>query len=288
MAWQALKFQASAEEAASLSELLLSEGALSVAIENADEFDALFQYELAEDVVLWQVNTVSGLFDATVDVAAVAARVGIRDFLIESIEEQDWVRKSQSQFAPIQISPRLWIAPSWHERIDHNATTIVLDPGLAFGTGSHPSTRLCLAWLAEHIKGGESVLDYGCGSGILAIAAAKLGAARVIGADIDPVAVTVAQENAEKNKISAEFFTVDNLPAFTAKVVLANILAQPLKMLAPVLAETTAPSGTLVLSGILRRQADGIAQIYEKWFQMQPPTFADEWACLIGIKKNAQ
>ncbi len=288
MGWQALKFRASAEEAASLSELLLSEGALSVAIENSDEFDALFQYELAEDLVLWQDNTVSGLFDATVDVAAVAARVGIRDFLIENIEEQDWVRKSQSQFAPIQISPRLWIAPSWHERVDHNATTIVLDPGLAFGTGSHPSTRLCLTWLAEHIQGGESVLDYGCGSGILAIAAAKLGAARVSGVDIDPVAVTVAQENAEKNKISAEFFTVDNLPAFTANVVLANILAQPLKMLAPVLAEKTAPFGTLVLSGILRRQAEGIAQIYEKWFQMQPPIFADEWVCLIGVKKSAR
>lgn len=288
MAWQALKFKASSEEAASLSELLLSEGALSVTIENADEFDALFQYELAEDVVLWPVNTVSGLFDSTVDIAAIAARVGIPDFQIEDIEEQDWVRKSQSQFAPIQISPRLRIAPSWHELVDHNATTIVLDPGLAFGTGGHPSTRLCLTWLAEHIQGGESVLDYGCGSGILAIAAAKLGAARVIGVDIDPVAVTVAQENAENNKISAEFFTVDNLPAFTAKVVLANILAQPLKMLAPVLAEKTAASGTVVLSGILRQQAEAIAQLYENWFQMQPPAFADEWACLIGIKKIAR
>lgn len=285
MGWQALKFQASAKEAAGLSELLLSEGALSVAIENADEFDALFQYELAEDVVLWQVNTVSGIFDATIDAAAIAARIGVANFQIESIEEEDWVRKSQSQFAPIQISPRLWITPSWHERVDHRHAMIVLDPGLAFGTGSHPSTRLCLTWLAEHIKGGESVLDYGCGSGILAIAAAKLGAARVIGVDIDPVAVTVAQENAEKNKISAEFFTVDNLPAFTAKVVLANILAQPLKMLAPLLAEKTAPSGTLVLSGILSRQAEAIVQIYENWFHMQSPIFSEEWACVIGTKK---
>ena len=288
MGWQALKFQASPEEAANLSELLLSEGALSVAIENADELDALFQYELAEDVVLWQVNTVSGIFDSTVNVSAVAARVGIRDFRIENIEEQDWVRSSQSQFAPIQISPRLWIAPSWHEDVDRDATTIVLDPGLAFGTGSHPSTRLCLTWLAENIKGGESVLDYGCGSGILAIAAAKLGAAQVIGVDIDPVAVSVAQENAEKNKISAGFFTVDNLPAVTAKVVVANILAQPLKMLAPLLAEKTAFAGTVVLSGILRRQAEGIAQIYGSWFHMQPPIFIDEWACFIGTKKTSR
>lgn len=288
MAWQALKFKASSDEAARLSELLLIEGALSVAIENADESDTLFQYELAEELVLWQVNTVSGIFDSTADLKAIAAGVGINDFRIENIEEQDWVRKSQSQFSPIQISPRLWIVPSWREVVDPRATTLILDPGLAFGTGSHPTTRLCLVWLAEHIKGGESVLDYGCGSGILAIAAAKLGAARVIGMDIDPVAITVAQENAEKNEISAEFFTVDNLPAFTADVVIANILAQPLKLLAPILAERTARSGTLILSGILRKQADAISQLYENWFQMQPPVFADEWVCLIGTKNPAR
>lgn len=288
MGWQALKFKASSEEAARLSELLLIEGALSVAIENADEADILFQYELADELVLWHVNTVSGLFESTADLKAIAAGAGITDFRIEPIEEQDWVRKSQSQFAPVQISPRLWIAPSWHEVVDPSATTLILDPGLAFGTGSHPTTRLCLAWLAEHIKGGESVLDYGCGSGILAIAAAKLGAARVIGVDIDPVAVTVAQENAKKNKISAEFFTVDNLPAFTADVVVANILAQPLKMLAPILAERVAPAGTLILSGILRQQSDAISQLYENWFQMQPPVFMDEWVCLIGTKNPAR
>ncbi len=287
MNWHALKFKASSTEAARLSDILISQGALSVAIENADDYDPVFQYELAEEMVLWQANTVSGMFHLSADLKAIARYAGIDDFIIENIEEQDWVRQSQSQFNPIQISSRLWIAPSWHEVVDPKAINLVLDPGLAFGTGSHPTTRLCLAWLAEHIKGGESVLDYGCGSGILAIAAAKLGAGRVIGADIDPLAVKVSQENAKKNKINAEFYLVDSLPEFTADVVLANILAQPLKLLALMLAERTASQGVIVLSGILSSQVDAITEHYKKWFEMCPPVVAEEWACLTGKKTSS-
>lgn len=284
MSWQALKFKASPEDASRLSDLLLAQGALSVAIESADEHDPLFQYELAQEVVLWQANTVSGVFDFSADLEAVAAEVGIADFTTENIEEQDWVRQSQSQFSPIQISPRLWIAPSWHAVSDPHAVTLVLDPGLAFGTGSHPTTRLCLEWLAHNIKGGETILDYGCGSGILAIAAAKLGAGRVIGVDIDPVAVKVSEENAENNKAKAQFTDVDNLPPFVADIVIANILAQPLKILAPVLAEKTALGGTIILSGILNTQVEAITQEYQQWFVMNPPTLSEAWACLTGIK----
>jgi ribosomal protein L11 methyltransferase len=206
-------------------------------------------------------------------------------FVVEPVPETDWVRQTQSQFDPIPISSRLWIVPTWHQAPDSNAINLQLDPGLAFGTGSHPTTRLCLRWLDANLKGGESVLDYGCGSGILAIAALKLGAGNAVGVDIDPQAVQASRFNAEQNGVTADFFLPDQAPSSAYDLVLANILSNPLRALAPLLAGATRPGGRLVLSGILAEQAQEIAAIYGQWFDMAPAIEDDGWVCLSGTRR---
>jgi ribosomal protein L11 methyltransferase len=192
---------------------------------------------------------------------------------------------TQSQFDPIRISERLWITPTWHESPDPSAVNLQLDPGLAFGTGSHPTTRLCLQWLDAHIKGGETVLDYGCGSGILAIAALKLGAGHTVGTDIDPQAIRSSLDNAQQNGVSADFYLPDALPAGQHDVVVANILANPLRMLGELLASHVKTGGKIVLSGILAEQADELSAIYSTWFEMDAPVFDEGWTRLTGTKR---
>ena len=196
------------------------------------------------------------------------------------------MRLTQSQFDPIRISQRLWIVPTWHTPSDPDAINIVLDPGLAFGTGSHPTTRLCLRWLDSNLQGGESVLDYGCGSGILAIAALKLGAAHAVGIDVDSQAVIASRDNAAANKVgNAQFYQPDDAPHDTYDLVVANILTNPLRMLAPLLSNATRQGGQIVLSGILEEQARDVMNIYQKWFDMNAPIVEDGWACLSGRKR---
>jgi ribosomal protein L11 methyltransferase len=222
--------------------------------------------------------------------AAQAAGLGDSPLYVATpVEEQDWVRVTQSQFGPIRISSRLWIVPSWHESPDSSAINLMLDPGLAFGTGSHPSTRLCLAWLDENVQGGEDVLDYGCGSGILAIAARKLGAAHVIGIDIDPHAIAASRENALRNRCGeaeAQFHS-DFFPQGQPKtdIVVANILAKPLIMLAPVLAHAMKPGGRIALSGILDEQAGEVMQAYRQWMDMRIAGKEEDWVLLSGTRK---
>ena len=175
--------------------------------------------------------------------------------------------------------------PSWHNAPDEAAINIKLDPGLAFGTGSHPTTRLCLQWLDQNITPDDEVLDYGCGSGILAVAAIKLGAKAADGVDIDPQAVESAQFNAENNGVKALFRLPENCPNKQYSVVVANILANPLRMLGDLLASKTQSGGRIVLSGILAEQADEISAIYQQWFDMLEPTIDEGWACLSGVKK---
>jgi ribosomal protein L11 methyltransferase len=206
------------------------------------------------------------------------------DYKIAEVAEQDWVRLTQSQFDPIRVSARLWIVPSWHASPDPTAINIILDPGLAFGTGGHPTTRLCLDWLDRHMSPGCSVIDYGCGSGILAIAAAKLGAARVRGVDIDAQAVQSSRYNAQRNCVIAEFSDANEPPPEPADVVLANILSNPLIALAPLLARLTLPGGTLVLSGILPLQAAEVAHEYRTWFHIGPPATDEGWVRLSGTR----
>jgi ribosomal protein L11 methyltransferase len=221
-------------------------------------------------------------------VRAAAARAGLAaepHYSTELLQDRDWVRLTQSQFDPIRISARLWIVPSWHEFPDPDAINLELDPGLAFGTGSHPTTRLCLQWLDSNVRGGESILDYGCGSGILAIAAKKLGAGQVVGIDIDPQAVQAAAQNAERNHVAARFYLPDAAPEAQYDVVVANILSNPLKVLAPALSALVRRGGRIALSGVLAEQAEDVGGVYSEWFDMNPPVFDEGWACVTGIKR---
>jgi len=204
---------------------------------------------------------------------------------MDRIDDKDWVRLTQSQFAPVQITPRLWVVPTWQEVVDANAINIRLDPGLAFGTGTHPTTRLCLRWLDAQVKPGATVIDYGCGSGILAIAAMKLGAARAQGVDIDEQALLAARNNAVQNQVDVSFFAAADELKSTATVVVANILANPLTVLAPLLTTLTAPGGMIALSGILAPQADDVRDAYGTWFDMHTSEPEDEWVLLAGSKR---
>jgi ribosomal protein L11 methyltransferase len=200
-----------------------------------------------------------------------------------AIADEDWVRATQAQFAPVRITQRLWIVPSWCAAPDPAAINVTLDPGLAFGTGTHPTTRLCLEWLAGELPANASLLDYGCGSGILAIAASMLGAARVTGVDIDAQAVLAARANAAANGVDAVFALPDGLGAVgTFDVVVANILANPLRLLAPALAVRTRPGGHIVLSGILGDQAAEVAAAYAPWFIIDRWKDDDGWVALAG------
>lgn len=291
MAWLSLKLPASKSEAEALADALLEAGALSVSIEDRDagtpdELPQFGEPGLGEPQA-WQHNWVVALLEEACDVPALLDHLGLaggRDFSLERVEEQDWVRATQAQFDPIPITDRLWIVPSWHRAPDPGAINIELDPGLAFGTGSHPTTRLCLRWLAENIKGGEAVLDYGCGSGILAIAAARLGAGPVWGADIDPQAVAAARDNARRNAVATEFYLSDGVPEQQADVLVANILTNPLKALMPLLAAHVKPGGRLVLSGILESQADEVMAAYAPCFSMAVWATEEGWVCLAGVR----
>ena len=278
--------------AEALSDCLMEAGALSVALEDAqagtDEEEPVFgEPGMTEQV--WQANVLTALFAEDDDVAAILD--GLPEDLpfvrlrIEEVPEQDWVRQTQSQFEPIQISPRLWIIPSWHDVPDEQAVNLRLDPGLAFGTGSHPTTYLCLQWLERNIRGGETVLDYGCGSGILAIAALKLGAASAVGVDIDPQAVRSGSDNAQQNGVQADFLLPDDLPDGRFDIVVANILANPLRLLAEMLAGRTRVGGKIVLSGILQEQAEELSAVYARWFELDPPVFEQGWVCLSGTRR---
>jgi ribosomal protein L11 methyltransferase len=305
VAWQCLIIDSDAEHAEELSEVLLQLGALSVDLLDADagtpDEMALFGEPGEPTPSVWQHSRVSALFDESANVNEIlelaASRVRLPQpprHRIESLEDKDWVRLTQSQFEPIRVSDRLWIVPSWQRPRDEDAVNIILDPGLAFGTGSHPTTRLCLRWLDEHLRSGETVLDYGCGSGILAIAAIKLGAANAIGVDVDPQAVTASRSNAMQNEAQhAQFYLADDfcdlpasqLPPSGFDVVIANILTNPLRMLAPLLAHATKPGGQIVLSGVLETQADDVIGVYRQWCDMNPPCFEEGWSLLSGCRR---
>jgi ribosomal protein L11 methyltransferase len=291
MPWVSLKLAADGEGAEALADALMDAGALSVSIEDRDAGTAAEQAQFGEpgldDPKAWQRNWVVALLEADADIAALLTQLKLPAEIereVEAVAEQDWVRLTQSQFEPIPISDRLWIVPSWHDAPDPEAIVLVLDPGLAFGTGSHPTTRLCLKWLEQHLQGAESVLDYGCGSGILAIAAKKLGAGQVVGTDVDAQAITATRNNAESNRTEAAFFLPDALPAGEFDVLVANILTNPLKALMPLLAGRVKAGGRIALSGILAEQADEVLAIYGQFFDMRLWATEDGWVCLTGIK----
>lgn len=295
MSYQQITIAVKDHSAERLADALMDHGALSAAIEDAYAGTANEQAIFGEPGMpaeqVWQQSKVIALFGENTDVAPIVAAAAqdcgltVNTYETELLPEQDWVRLTQAQFDPIKISDRLWITPSWHEAPDENAVNLQLDPGLAFGTGSHPTTRLCLQWLDGHLKGGESVLDYGCGSGILAIAAMKLGAVAATGVDIDEQAIRASNDNAAQNNVDARFYLPDALPQAQFDVVVANILANPLRMLGGLLAERTKQGGRIVLSGILDEQVEEMSGIYAEWFDMAPAQIDEGWACLSGIKR---
>lgn len=295
MGWQNISFLTDASHAEPMCDALLEAGALSASIEDADAGTPDEKPQFGEpdsiNTPAWMHSRLVVLLEPDADIEAIlgeaSTAVGldsVPDFTVDSVEEQNWVQLTQSQFEPIQISGRLWIVPSWHETPDPSAVNLILDPGMAFGTGSHPTTRLCLEWLEREVIEGCSVLDYGCGSGILAIAAARLGAGNVAGVDIDPQAVEAARANAERNGVVARFADSAAPVAGEYDLVVANILSNPLRVLAPAICAHVRSGGRLALSGILREQADEITAIYSQWIPLSVAGTREDWVCLSGVK----
>ncbi len=295
MGWLSVSFLTDASRADPLCDALMAAGALSASIEDADAGTPDERPQFGEPGSInspgWDHSRVVALLEEDADVPALlaeaSAAIGLSEplnYAVGTVADQNWVQLTQSQFDPIRVSERLWIVPSWHESPDPAAINLILDPGMAFGTGSHPTTRLCLEWLERTVSPGCSVLDYGCGSGILAIAAARLGAARVAGVDIDPQAVESARANAERNGVSALFADSAEPVAGEYDLVVANILSNPLRVLAPAICAHVRSGGCLALSGILREQAEEIIAIYAQWLPMEVADTREDWVCLSGVK----
>jgi ribosomal protein L11 methyltransferase len=287
------------EHAEGLSDALMEAGALSVSVEDADEGTEderpLFgEPGMVPEQAAWDHSRVVALTGADDDqaiiVAEAAAAIGLQaapTYTTRAVADADWVRLTQSQFEPIHIGKNIWVVPSWHEAPDPDGLILEVDPGLAFGTGSHPTTRLCMEWLEAHPAPGRSVLDYGCGSGILAMVARKLGAADVAGVDIDPQAIESARLNAERNHCAIDFYVPDDFVASARgaskfDIVVANILSSPLKLMAPMLSGRVAPGGALILSGVLARQAEEVAAAYAPFIQLGVWAEHDGWVALHG------
>ena len=297
MSYRELIVELGRERSEDLSDALIELGALSVSVEDADadtpDEQPLFgEPGLTPERTAWQHSRVIALIgdaqDPAVLLAAAVNEIGLPatpKFELREVAEQDWVRLTQSQFEPIQIGQRIWVVPSWHDAPDPDALILELDPGLAFGTGSHPTTRLCMEWLEQHVTPGASLLDYGCGSGILAILAKKCGANPVIGIDIDPQAVESARLNSARNHADVTYGLPDACPPGEFDIVVANILSNPLKLMASMLSARVKPGGRLALSGILARQAEEVAQVYERWIDISVWREHEGWVCLAGTRR---
>jgi ribosomal protein L11 methyltransferase len=280
-----------------VSDALMEIDALAVSVEDADADTeaekALFgEPGMPAPKAGWQRSSVKALFNTEAEATECVTLLLAQDWAehvhvqtIQAIEEQDWVRLTQSQFKPVDITPTFWIVPSWHDAPEQAKTVMRLDPGLAFGTGTHPTTRMCLRWIATHAQAWPRVLDYGCGSGILAIGAALHGAKHIDAVDIDPAAVISSNANAAENKVQLNVGQPD-LASGEYPLVLANILASPLKLLAPLLCAHIAPGGHLVLAGILERQADELKAAYAPWVQLDVSDSEDGWILMTAQRKS--
>ena len=298
MSWTEIVLEVPRDLTEQVSDALIEAGALSVSVEDADEgTDAerpLFGEPGMEPTEhAWEHSRVVALAEAGADCDAI-----VRDacqmceiteplpFSLRPVAEQDWVRVTQSQFEPIHIGRRIWVVPSWHEAPEPDAVVLELDPGLAFGTGSHPTTRLCMEWLESHAPIGKTMLDYGCGSGILAMLGKKLGLGSVDGVDIDEQAISSAHDNAERNRCDIHFFLPEDFKAARSTtrydLVMANILSSPLKLMAPMLCGRVSRGGSLVLSGVLARQADEVIASYAPLISLSVWAELDGWVALAG------
>ncbi|WP_432240531.1 50S ribosomal protein L11 methyltransferase [Herbaspirillum robiniae] len=303
MGWIEIVIEVARDQAEALSDALMEAGALSVSVEDADEgTDAerpLFgEPGMEPKEAAWDRSRVVALADKDADLATIVtdATVAIGlgyalPFATREVEEQDWVRLTQSQFEPIHIGRRIWVVPSWHDApAQPDALVLELDPGLAFGTGSHPTTRLCMEWLESNAADATQVktlLDYGCGSGILALVAAKVGVPQVIGVDIDPQALEAAGYNSARNQCEVTYYLPEDFAQAHPEgerfdVVVANILAGPLQLMAPMLAGRVRAGGSLVLSGVLDRQADEVIAAYAPYIALTVWAEHEGWVALAG------
>jgi ribosomal protein L11 methyltransferase len=281
-----------------LSDALDALDALSVSVEDADAQTPAEQALFGEPGMPppkdgWQRSRMVALFAQEAQAQEALALLSAQDFFegcqilgVQLVADQDWVRLTQSQFAPVEITSDFWIVPTWHEPPAQARQIIRLDPGLAFGTGTHPTTRMCLRWIAQHGVQDQRVLDYGCGSGILAIGAAKYGATQIDAVDIDDAAVTSTELNAQANNVRLQAGLPDKAQGLY-QTVLANILATPLKVLAPLLCAHVAPSGSLVLAGILERQADELKAAYAPWIALEVADSEDGWILMTATSPVA-
>jgi ribosomal protein L11 methyltransferase len=298
MAWIQLKIEVLPDQIEIIEDSLLLEGAQAVTLQDGAD-QPILEPELGT-MPVWDKTIVIGLFEAEINGDTLTANMkslfaadpkmqGKRfpEHKLELVEDKDWERAWMDNFHPMPFGDRLWVCPSWRDPVDKNAVNLMLDPGLAFGTGTHPTTAHCLRFLDQHVVGNELVIDYGCGSGILGIAALLLGSDRMLGVDNDPQALVATRQNAERNGISAERYDVV-LPANThrieADIMVANILAGPLISLAENIAKLTKSSGKLALSGLLSHQADEVRQAYKPWFNMDGMEQMDDWIILTGTR----
>lgn len=291
MSWLQIKIKTTKEFAEELSEYLHEQGSLAVTFQDSGD-EPLFEPPLNE-LVLWKDVLIIALFPHDTDVNAIVRPIAQMhgaslSYTVETLEDKDWDKMWMSTFKPTQFGKRLWILPSYHEVGDLPPYHVILDPGLAFGTGTHPTTALCLQWLDENLNPDMTVIDYGCGSGILSLAALKLGAKKVWAVDHDPQALRATVENAKRNNIpdeQLEVFLPQTLPNLTADLLLANILANPLIELAATFANLLRVGGTIVLSGILEQQTHDICAVYKKYFAIENIVQQDEWMRVVGQKK---
>jgi len=290
LAWIQLIFNSTPDDAEALSDQLLDTGASAVTFQD-NEDQPIYEPEIGT-TPLWPATNVIALYDAETDtdmligiLTGMMAPQALPSYRIEAVEDKDWIREWMDNFQPMNFGEKLWICPSWHTPPQADAINIMLDPGLAFGTGTHPTTALCLNWLDQSDVKGKVVIDYGCGSGILAIAAALLGAKKVIGVDTDPQALEATQANAERNGVKIDTYLPDDCPDETCDLLLANILAGPLQSLSERLAGLSKSGAMIVLSGILDVQAEDVSQSYQTWFDMKAPVLKDEWIRLVGQKR---
>ena len=299
MAWNQITLYATDALAENLSNFLSELGAVAVTLKEGGKEEIL--EPLPGKTPLWLDTQVVGLFEDDLDMHQIVSTLkqmlvedSFPQYHIEAVADEDWERAWLKDFKPMQFGEKIWIVPSAFEPVDHSAVNIFLDPGLAFGTGTHATTALCLKWLDEHLdsrKLPDNMIDYGCGSGILAIAAAKLGVNNVHAVDIDPQAIIATQSNADKNDVAKciKTYLVDEFDArqpVAADLLLANILANPLMVLAETFANLLKPGAPIVLSGILQEQAEDVLQVYRQWFDMNPPEIQDGWVMLNGRNLN--
>lgn len=292
MSYIEIHIATNATHADNLSNQLTLLGALAVTMKDAG--DQPIYEPSAETPLVWDETTVVGLFDGNHQMLPLVSHFEnqqvaglLSHFRLIPVADEDWVRRSLDSFKPIPFGKRLWICPSWHTPPSPNAVNVMLDPGLAFGTGSHPTTALCLEWLDEHITSDPTMIDYGCGSGILGIAALKLGAKQVLAVDHDAQALQATNANALQNGIQPiDLKTVypDEVDTLPADIVVANILAKPLIELSSILAKLTKIGGKIALSGILKEQVADITAAYEPYFTLQMVKYSAEWCLVSGVK----